>query len=159
MSKDSLSAIVRGKLDSIIGMPCAVRHVQEEYGCRTLLLGLAFGINNFSSNDVKHLEVEIGTFCNSWRIVKDDVILLGANDCRSNEDFDRLVEEIDFGKLLRIDMFNQFDVRVSFDSNVRIEFLCTQNDDEIFHVFLPGNLVVEYSAAGWKIGLSDHPWH
>jgi hypothetical protein len=130
---------------------------------RNLSLGFGEKIfhNNPRLNDKYYGEWEIGTYYGCWRIIKDNKILLGSSDTNADIKFlNGRINEIQFREISSIDNFSFFDVRVTFNDGMIIEFIPLYSDeDEFFHIFCPNNIYVEFNSEGlWKSGKSNAPW-
>jgi len=155
MDKEILNTI-----SSIYGIKC----------CRVAIgngnsLSIGFGEKIFHNNpklkDKYYGEWEIGTYYGSWRIIKNNRIILGSNDFKDDiELVNRRVNDIIFGSIKDINNYSPFDVRVIFNDGMIIDFISTFiDDDEIFHIFCPGGKYIEFKAGGlWEIGKSNTPW-
>jgi hypothetical protein len=113
--------------------------------------------------DLHYGEWELGTYTCGWRFVQDGAVVCGSQEIvDSNEELDKRVRRlVQPGRILAIEMPSPLDVRVILD-NMRIDFLAISSDsadDELFHIFGPDSVYVEYSISGaWKLGRSDAPW-
>lgn len=143
-------------VSGLLGSTCCRQRVG-----RSRSLSLGFGKKTPHGNsrlvDDYYGEWEIGTFSAAWRVISNGTILCGSQDVvDSLSELDERIEKIQFGQIRSISLASQFDVRVTFDE-MYIEFLATASEqDEIFHIFCPQNLCVEYSiAGGWSAGKSD----
>jgi hypothetical protein len=148
------------EIKQLIGKDCCRKKIGRD-------LSLSFGFgdkiyhNDKKLNDTYYGEWEIGSYTSSWRIILNDKIVLGSNDSiESIEEFDLQLKKISFGKILKIELMSKFDIKVSFENSLSVEFICTfEDDDEMFHIFGPNSLHIEYKiSSGWKIGKSDEPW-
>jgi hypothetical protein len=128
-------------------------------------LSLGFGKMQFHDNpnlnDKYYGEWEIGTYSGSWRVVKNEKILLGSNDSKDDIIFlNKKISEIKFEEIVSISNLTTLDVRVEFNDGMIIDFISTISDeDEFFHIFCPNNVYIEFNSKGiWKVGKSDVPW-
>lgn len=112
-------------------------------------------------DDYFYGEWKIGSYMSTWRIFEDgNLICAGQDDVDSIEELDKRLSSIKFGRLTSITNILPFDIRVSFDSGIQIDFLiCTNEDDDAFHIMGPDHLCMTWSLMhGWKIGKSNEPW-
>ena len=124
--------------------------VQQEFGRTNLFLG--FGEINAIVSPRTHKEVELGTFSGEWRILIDNHICLAGRDALDEEAFNVRLHEIKFGAMKSITMLSAFDVRLTFENGIALDFLCCASDDEVFHCFLPNNQVIALEPQeGWVI--------
>jgi len=154
------NAAIQNAISPLIGKSCCRQKVGE---MRSLSMGFGakvpHGTSNLSSDF--YGEWEIGTYTAAWRVVNGGSILCGSDDSgATDEELDMRLNKIGFGNLTAINIIMPFDIRVMFDSGIYVEFLvCTAENDEIFHVFGPQDLYIEWSVQnGWKIGKSNTPW-
>lgn len=106
-------------------------------------------------------EWEVGTYSSAWRIVLDGKIVLGSLDVTDSVDeLDQRLQNIKLGSVTAIKVLSQFDIRLEFDGDAHIDFIyASTEDDEIFHIFGPENIYLEYtSSRGWKVGRSNVSW-
>lgn len=130
---------------------------------RSLSIGFGEKLPNLKSKTVESFygEWEIGTYSSSWRIVVNGEIICGSMDVvDSVDELDRRVQSLFLGSIISIENISPFDIRVSLDQGVFIDFICAAaDDDEIFHIFGPESLYIEYKYIdGWRIGKSNVPW-
>ena len=127
-------------------------------------LSLGFGEEVRSTirlNEKVYREWEIGTYRSAWRVVRGGIVLCGSQDAvGSIDELNLALSRVDFGRLVSLQQFAGLDVRIEFDSGIAVDFLATTSDeDEIFHIFCPGERFVEFSVrGGWKTGPADRPW-
>lgn len=106
-------------------------------------------------------EWEIGTYSSAWRIIREGRVVCGSSDLvDSIDELDGRLQAIQLGAVVAIEALSQFDIRVKLDNGVLIDFICASaEDDEMFHIFGPENLYIEYTCPdGWKVGRSNAPW-
>lgn len=106
-------------------------------------------------------EWELGTYAAAWRIIKDGHIICGSMDVVDTvAELDAKVQSIEFGAFSHIEQISDYDVRVKLDNGVFLDFICTTGeDDEMFHIFGPEHLYLEFRPdQGWIIGKSNAPW-
>jgi hypothetical protein len=78
----------------------------------------------------------------------------------SIDELDERLQAIRLGAVIAVEEQSQFEIRVKLDDGVFIDFICASaEDDEMFHIFGPESLYVEYTCpGGWKVGKSNTPW-
>jgi hypothetical protein len=56
-------------------------------------------------------------------------------------------------------MLSKFDIRLTLEDGMCIDFMCASSDDEnMFHIFGPNHLFVGYKCIdGWNVGKSNEP--
>jgi hypothetical protein len=141
-----------------------------KYCCRQRIgrgrsLSLGFGgklpHSKPKTSDPFYGEWELGTYSAAWRIIREGRVVCGSLDAvDSIDELDERLQAIKLGKVLTIEVFSQFDLRVILDEDVCIDFICAaEDDDEMFHIFGPESLYIEYTCSdGWKVGKSNAPW-
>lgn len=151
MKKDEnlLCAIVRLILNYGNGRPSEV-YVQKEFNCTNIFLG--FGQSQGQTNPLYlHREIEMGSFSGNWRIWVDDQVVLASQDSYDEDEFNRQLRGIKFGVIQELVMLSPVDVRVIFERGVKLDFVCSTQEDEVFHCFLPGDRVVTLDPIqGWR---------
>jgi hypothetical protein len=144
-------------IGSVYGQKCCRVSIGNS---KNLSLGFGKKIyhNKSRLKDKFYGEWELGTYYGSWRVVKNNKILLGSGD--DNDLLNRKINEIRFQKILSIANLSALDVRVEFSDGLMVDFLPAFSDeDESFHMFCPDNIYVELTSEGvWKIGKADIPW-
>jgi len=106
-------------------------------------------------------EWEVGSYSSAWRIVREGRVVCGSSDVvDSIKDLDERLQAITLGSVMLVETLSLLDIRVKLDNGVFIDFICaSKEDDEMFHIFGPENLYVEYACPdGWRIGKSNVPW-
>jgi hypothetical protein len=132
----------------------------DSYKC----LRLGFGEKKFHNNpkiEKKYFtEWEIGSYRSSWRIVKDNKILMGKNDLEDVKELNIKINNIEFGNILAIKQISHFDIRLEFQDHILIEYLPAFSDvDEFFYIFCPENIHLEFAQDGkWTISKSNEPF-
>jgi hypothetical protein len=144
-------------LSKIVGQPCTRKEVGRS---KSLSIGFGDEANDDSQKRGKRYKRwEIGTYYNSWRVVKGATVLLSNIDSNDLDELNRELNKIELGRVASIRQLSEFDVRVELDNGVALDFLGTNADeDEYFHVFGPENSYIQFSRAGWETGRSDQPW-
>ena len=106
-------------------------------------------------------EWELGTYGCAWRVIGDGKILCGSDDSvDSIDELDRALNHIAFGAIISLQRRGRFDICIELDNNMAIDFFASaSDDDELFHIFCPGNKYVRFTAQrGWALSDSDKPW-
>jgi hypothetical protein len=151
---------VRNAFAGIIGKTCCRQRVG-----RGKSLSIGFGERILQSKpkvaDPFYGEWEIGTYSSAWRIVDNSKILCGSLDVvDSIEELDEKLQQVRLGAVVDIEAVSLLDIRVKLERGVFVDFICASSeDDEMFHIFGPDNLYIEYkNIGGWEVGKSDAPW-
>lgn len=143
----------------LYGRGCCRQRVGRK---RSLSIGFGHPVPHFKdlAKDPYYGEWEIGTYSACWRIIRAGCVLCGSADVvDSIDELDDKLQGVTLGAVRAIDELTKFDIRVTLDNGVYIDFFCaSSDDDEWFHVFGPDNIVVKVSSDGWKIGKSNQPW-
>lgn len=153
---------VREFLKHMFGKPCCRQRVSEPRGLR-----LGFGEKVYHKNqkliDPYYGEWELGTYYCAWRVVEAGRVVCGSSDSvESASELNTALARIQFGTILNIEQLDGFDIRVSFDTKVTLDFLATTSDEtdeciEIIHG--PSHTAAEFTVgSGWLIGASNAPW-
>jgi hypothetical protein len=162
IEKTELNEEMQEFLKPIFGKVCCRRRVSSPRGLR-----LGFGEKVYHGNpkltDAYYGEWEIGTFYCAWRVLKDGKILCGSDDLvESVNELNAAVAQIEFGAIQSIEQLDSLDVRVGFDTGIRVDFLATTSDGsdeciEIIHELThrAGEFTV---GSGWRMGPSNSPW-
>lgn len=154
MVEDGLSdRALHSALMNLTGKACCRQRVGR---MRTLSLGFGEKIPHGNPRlvDGFHGEWELGTYSAAWRIIRDEKILCGSQDVvDSLSELDVRLGKIEIGRIESVCLASRFDVRVSLDGNMHIDFFgADSGDDEIFHIFCPDGLYLAYSIlGGWKV--------
>lgn len=140
--------------------PCCRQRIGSS---RSLSMGFGNKVTHGNARlpDPFYGEWEIGTYYGSWRITQQNEIVLGNRDVvDSEEEMNLRFRAVNLGKIIGISSVSRYDVRVAFSGDLALDILDTSSDDdELFHVFGPDGLFVEYSSRhGWKLGKSNAPW-
>lgn len=154
MNKEILNII-----SSVYGKKCC-RVAVGNYKSLSFGFGERIFHNNHCLKDKFYGEWEIGTYYGSWRVLKNNKIILGSYLSEDDIDFlNKKINEIEFGEVVAITNLSELDVRVVFSNGVMVDFIPTFSDeDEVFHMFCPENIYVEFTSEGlWKIGKSNVP--
>ena len=126
-------------------------------------ISFGFGAEQFHGNptlvDSFYGEWEVGTYYAGWRIAHRGKVLCGSDDIvDSIDELNERVTQIEIGRPVAIRMLSEFDVRLSFEDELCVDFLGTlgKKDEPVTRIFGPDNLYLEYLAvSGWEIGLSS----
>lgn len=154
--KPILDNVVQSAIDGLIGKACCRQRLGR---MRSLSIGFGVKIPHGKSRLVDDFygEWEIGTYSAAWRVIKDGNILCGSQDVVDElSELEERFRQIQLGRIDAIHMVSKFDIRIDFDDGAHIDFLGASRedvDDEMFHIFCPSGLYVEYSIrGGWKVG-------
>ena len=144
--------IILDKIDAMYGQPTCYYKVHHDKS-----LHLGFGE---IKKENRHGEWEIGTYYSSWRISHKNKLICGSDTpIDSIKELQQCLETIVWGEIVSINHLSEFDLRIVLKNEIFIDFLCTINDDEAYHIFFPKNEVAVFlSNDGWKMGSSDKPW-
>ncbi|WP_138922517.1 hypothetical protein [Hylemonella gracilis] len=156
----SIDKEIENSFLDLIGKRCCRKRVGHG---RSLSLGFGVRIPHTKSKavDAFYGEWEIGTYSAAWRIVQNGAVICGSLDVvDSINELDDRLQNLELGAILSIEAVSELDIRVKLDNDFFIDFICVSaEDDEMFHIFGPMNLYVEYKYPdGWKVGKSNAPW-
>lgn len=97
-------------------------------------------------------EWKIGTYNSPWRIVSGGVILCGSADSRDQKTIDDMLQKINIGAFVGIEMISKFDIRVNFDGDLYVDFMCAANlDDQMFHILGTDSSATYDFRNGWEL--------
>ncbi len=92
-------------------------------------------------------------FC-GWRVLKDNVVICGYDS--EIKDSNEILKSIEPGSLKDIFHINKFDIRLTFDKNISIDFLCQSTDEPILIILGDSKKVsFELTQTGWVQSSSD----
>jgi hypothetical protein len=116
-------------------------------------LSIGFGEKVFHqkkrSKDSFYGQWELGSYYPSWRLIKNDRILVGAHDLESVADIKLNLIELLQGRLINLEIWKTFNITLYFDDEIIIEFFpATNEEDELFHIFCPENKYIELNSYG-----------
>lgn len=156
----NIEADIQAALADLIGKRCCRQRVGRG---RSLSIGFGAEVPHSKSNTVDSFygEWEIGTYAAAWRIVRNGVIVCGSLEVvDSIDEIDQQLQAIDLGAVLEVKAVSDLDIQLRLEDGTCIDFMCASTDrDEMFHIFGPGDLYVEYAPlCGWSIGKSNAPW-
>jgi hypothetical protein len=153
ISENQMNNEIARTIEKIVGQPCTRKAVGR-------MKSLSLGFGGKTQPDKNYRVWECGTYNCAWRVVCDGKVLCGSQDPLDLNEFNALLEGLDFGRFASIENLNRLDMRVNFDTGVAIEFITTfGDDDESFHIFGPEHIFIKFSVkSGWGIGPSDKPW-
>jgi hypothetical protein len=146
------------QIKPLLGKKCCRVMVGEPKSLR-----LGFGRKIFHHNerlyDTYYGEWELGTYYCSWRVMKNNHILVAKDDSAHRDILTKRLKKIVFGHLISIDQLTDIDVRISFDSGIVVDFIATiSDDDHYFHIFGPDHFYVDLSGNGkWTVSKSNEP--
>lgn len=156
----NIDSNIQGSFAGLIGRQCCRQRIGRGGG-----LSVGFGDRVPHSKpktvDTFYGEWEIGTYSSAWRIVQHEQIVCGSLDAvNSIEKLDEFLQTLKLGSVVAVEAISKFDIRITLNEGAHIDFMCASNDDdEMFHIFGPESICVEYKClGGWKVGKSDVPW-
>jgi hypothetical protein len=150
---------IKALIKPMLGKICCKKRV---WSFKSLTLG--FGKKIYHGKklvDDFNGEWEITTYCYAWRVIKNGKILCGSSDAVDHvNELTAVLKRIKFGRLVSLEQFTNFDVRLGFDTGIVVDFLATVSDaDEGLDIFCPEHKAIEFTVgSGWKTGPSDKPW-
>lgn len=158
--KGSVDVAIQDLLKPMFGKPCCRKQVGS---MKSLSIGFGNKIQhgNPKLKDDYYGEWELGTYNSAWRVMDKRRILCGIHDpVDSIEELNGALNRIELGSITSLEHYRNLDVRVELDNNIIIDFLAaTSDDDELFHIFCPGDKYVEFTVErGWTLGESEKPW-
>jgi hypothetical protein len=156
----TIDAMTQSAFAGLLGKRCCRQRVGRG---RSLSVGFGEKVPHLKTKAVDPFygEWEIGTYRSAWRIVRDGEVVCGSLDVvDSIDELDGRLQGVPLGAVIAVEAPSKFDLRVRLDGGVFIDFVCASaEDDEMFHVFGPDSLYVEYTCAdGWRVGKSSAPW-
>lgn len=156
----AIDANIKGAVATLIGKRCCRQRVGRG---RSLSVGFGEKVPHSKPRtaDPFYGEWELGTYSSAWRVIHKGRVVCGSSDVvDSIDELDERLQTIKLGVILVIEALSHFDIRVKLDDDVCIDFICASSeDDEMFHIFGPESLYVEYVCRdGWKVGRSNAPW-
>lgn len=156
----AIDANIQSTFAALIGKRCCRQRVGRG---RSLSVGFGEKVPHSKPKtaDPFYGEWELGTYSSAWRVIQEGRVVCGSSDVvDSIDELDERLQAIKLGAVLAIEALSQFDIRVKLDDEVCIDFICASaEDDEMFHIFGPESLYVEYTCSeGWKAGKSNAPW-
>lgn len=141
-----------------IGEKPSVVYVQKEFGCSNIFLGFGKPQSGINPKYV-HCELEVGSFSGYWRILADGRLLVAGGDSLSESDFNAQLKTIFFGALKEVVVLSPLDIRMVFEENVMLDFLCGTREDDVFHAFMPDKRIVALNPLkGWRVEGSRKHW-
>lgn len=122
--------------------------------------GEKFYHNRKRTIDPFYGEWQFRTYNRMWRILKDEqVILEGQNNVEDNNDVDEVLQQIEFGGLMKVSVNKAFGLVLELDNGLSIEFLSCSNENEVCTIFLPQNTCLVFNNdLSWEYGRGDMPW-
>ena len=160
MDAPGINPEVKMLIGSLLGLGCCRRQAYKKGG---LSLGFGNQVPNDRgpSNTPFYGEWEMGSYYGSWRIGKAGNILCASQDMSIDpSDCKNKLAEVELERIVAFDQLSDLDVRVKFRNGVFVDFLATTSyDDDLFHIFCPGNIYIQLSNGGiWRMCESDKPW-
>jgi len=127
---------------------------------KSLSLTFCKTVNTGPENAEIVREWKISTYYCSWRIIRNNMIILGSNDSNDLNLLNQELSKIIFKEVIFITNYTAHDVNVLFEDGTSINFINTISDnDETFHMFCPDNIYIKFNSQGaWEIGPSNRPW-
>jgi hypothetical protein len=156
----NIDSNIMASFAGLIGCKCCRQRVGQG-GSLSLGFGDKIPHSKRKTVDPFYGEWEIGTYSSAWRIIQHGQILCGSLDAEDSiEKLDGFLQTIKLGAVVAVEAISEFDIRIILNGGVHIDFMRASNDDdEMFHIFGPKSIYVEYkSLGGWKVGRSDTPW-
>jgi hypothetical protein len=152
---------IQSAFAALIGERCCRQRVGRG---RSLSLGFGSRVvhSRPKAEDSFYGEWELGTYSAAWRIVCDERVICGSSDLvDSADELDERLQAVKLGAIVAIEWLSLFDIRLRLDRGTFIDFIwASTEDDEMFHIFGPESLYVEYTCSdGWKVGKSNTPWN
>jgi hypothetical protein len=156
----NIDSNIQDAFAGLIGLQCCRQRVGR-WG--SLSLGFGGRVPHLKRNavDTFYGEWELGTYSSAWRIVQHGQVVCGSLDAiNSIEKLDGLLQTVKLGAVMGVEALSEFDIRILLNEGVHIDFMCaSSDDDEMFHIFGPESIYVEYKClGGWNVGKSDVPW-
>ncbi len=155
---EKLEAGVDIFLAKIIGKECCYQEVGEY---RSLKLGFGMRIETQGLRGKRvRSEWNIGTYNSAWRVVSHGEILCGSmTPVDDNAEHNELLESIQFGAFVGLEMLSPFDIRLKTSNGVDVEFMsASSRDAEDFHIIGIDHSVLNYHyKTGWLLGNSLVP--
>lgn len=101
-----------------------------------------------------HGEWDISTRYCGWRVLKANRIICGSDN--EIKDSNNILKSVDIGKLLDIVLSNENDLRLLFENNYAIDFICQSTDEPIMSI-VSGKSRMEFDLTldGWIQYSSD----
>jgi len=151
---------IQGSFVGIIGKSCCRQRVGD-YRYFSAGFGKQVPNEKASKNVVPFYgEWEIGSYTSTWRIIRDgNVVCSGRDLVDSDDELNKRLQGITLGTVVAVEMLSKFEVRVSLDNGILLDFICLSGDyDEVFHVFAPEHIFIRYSLMnGWEVRKSNVP--
>jgi hypothetical protein len=145
--------VVAGKLlEKIIGKECCYLEVGE-YRSLSLGFGMRVETQGLRGRRVRS-EWNIGTYNSAWRVVSHGEILCGSmTPVDDNAEHNALLESIQFGAFVGLELLSPFDIRLKTSNGVDVEFMsASSRDEEDFHIIGVDHSVLTYHyKTGWKL--------
>jgi hypothetical protein len=160
MDAAKMNSEIKNLVVPLMGLRCCRKQANKNGG---LSLGFGARIPHGKSRlkNTFYGEWEIGSFYGSWRIGKGGNILCASQDIwKDQSGLDDQLNGLELDQIISLDQLTELDVRAGFSNGTFADFLATtSDDDELFHIFCPRNIYVEFCRDGiWRIGESNKPW-
>ncbi|MGP5495633.1 hypothetical protein ACTXMK_10165 [Psychrobacter celer] len=139
--------------------------IEDSYGeecCRKRVrfgnsISLGFGKKVYHEDssliDNFYGEWNYGCYHKLWRIKSgNETILQGWDDFENYLEIDRMLQQLDFGRLVKISIIEGISLIIELDNDLSVEFFPDkEDDDEDFHAFLPDDkCLAYYFNQGWE---------
>ncbi|MDD5412120.1 MAG: hypothetical protein PHF31_12025 [Methylobacter sp.] len=153
IEKINFDSDLQSLIAGLIGKPCCRQRIGR---MRSLSIGFGNKIAHGKARliDDFYGEWGIGTYLSAWRVVHEDVILCGSQDVvESLSELDERLGRIEIGRIQEINFVSKFHIQAYCDNGIYIDFLAaSSDDDEMFHIFCPEGVCIEYSVlGGWGV--------
>jgi hypothetical protein len=154
----NLEAVAGELLVKIIGRACCYQEVGE-YRSLSLGFGMRIATQGLRGKRVRS-EWSIGTRNSAWRVVSHGEILCGSmTPVDDNAEHNDLLEGIQFGAFVGLEMLSPFDIRLKTSNGVDVEFMSASSlDYEDFYILGVDHSSLKYHyKTGWLLGNSLVP--
>lgn len=155
---ENFEVVAGNLLVKIIDKECCFQEVGE-YRSLSLGFGMRLETQGLRGKRVRS-EWDIGTYNSAWRVVSHGEILCGSmTPVDTNAEHNDLLESIQFGAFVGLEILSPFDIRLKTSNGVDVEFMsASSHDDEDFHIIGVDHSVLTYHyKTGWQLGNSLVP--
>lgn len=155
---EKLEAGVDEILAKIIGKECCYLEVGE-YRSLSLGFGVRLETQGRRGKWVRS-EWNIGTRNSAWRVVSHGEILCGSmTPVDDNAEHNELLESIQFGAFVGLEMLSPFDIRLQTSNGVDVEFMSASSlDYKDFQIIgVDHSMLTYHYKTGWLLGNSLVP--
>ena len=144
-------------LKPMVGQPCSAVCLGEWKS-----ISLWFGVESSVSGSKRapaRSEYGVGTYTSNWMIQDQPGKIVCDPSSQSAAEIEALLDSVKLGSFRALTAEPDGMVQLVTDSAFSVKFISHDLEDELLHVFLPGDLYVEYSLRhGWRNGSSKGPW-